>query len=294
MKHFANLEYGWHRPAAAAAVAAFFVALLLTPLGGYAKSLLTVFEPRQFQPIELSRSDLRDLRLLPQADDVGTQHVVRKPVRQTYGSIEQAQRHLQFSVLRPTTVPAELRAVHVYRTTAPGVMTFTFSAAKARAFEQRSHKMLPAMPRALDGTTVRVQTGQLFEARYEAASARRRDSSRPGSAFLEVIESQAPRITSTGASLDALERYLLAMPNVSPQLAAQIRTLSDIQNTVPIPVLIDKQTARHVTVNGAQGLAVGDNTGLGAGVVWQRNGMIYAVGGPASMDDAMAVANGLR
>jgi hypothetical protein len=148
------------------------------------------------------------------------------------------------------------------------------------------------MPAQLDGTTVRLQSGQVFRAHYEEtqpARAKARDAR-----FFELVEAPAPRVTSSGASLDTLERYLLSMPNVSPNLANRIRALGDIQNIVPVPVVINKQTAQRVTVDGAQGLAIGDDTGLGAGVMWQRNGMIYALGGPLTMKEIMAVANGLR
>jgi hypothetical protein len=132
----------------------------------------------------------------------------------------------------------------------------------------------------------------MFSAHYEASPQNGKRAKR--TAFFELVEAQAPRVTSTGASLETLERYLLAMPNVSPNLAAQLRALGDIQNTVPVPVVIDKQTARSVSIQGAKGLAVGDNTGLGAGVMWQKNGIIYVVAGPLSMDEVMSVANGLR
>ena len=278
-----------------AAAAGLVLALFVTPLGGYARSFLTVFEPREFQPIEISRADLRDLRLLPQANDVGTQRVVRKPHRQEYESIDAAQQHIAFTVLRPTALPSQFGTVRTYSTLAPGLMTFTFSAAKARAFERRSHKNLPPMPPSLDGTTVRLQTGQVFTGHYEASGGRAKTQrTARGIAFFELVEAQAPRITSTGASLDELEHYLLAMPNVSAQLAAQIRALGDIQNTVPVPVVIDKQTAHRVSVHGVEGLAIGDNTGLGAGVMWEKSGIIYIVGGPLSMDDVMTVANGLQ
>jgi hypothetical protein len=283
----------WYRPAAAlATAAAIVVVLLFTPLGGLANSLLTIFEPQQFQPIAVSRADLQDLHLLPQADDVGTQRVLSKPQKQYYDSIAQAQSHASFRLLQPSLLPPQFGQVRTFTLLTPAQMTFTFSAAKAQAFERRSHKLLPPMPPSLDGTVVRLQTGYVFNAHYEASS--RAPVRTKGTPFFELIEAEAPRVTSTGASLPALEQYLLAMPNVSPQLAQQIRALGDIQNTVPVPVVIDKQTARRVAVQGTSGLAIGDNTGLGAGVMWEKNGIVYVVGGPLTMDQVMIVANGLR
>jgi hypothetical protein len=281
---------------ALAAAALLVVALVFTPLGGAARSFLTVFEPKQFQPVEITRADMRTLHLLPQADDVGTQHVVRKPRKQVYDSFESAQSHAGFALLKPTALPSGFGTVRSYFGYAPGEMTFTFSAAKARAFERRSHKPLPPMPPSLDGTTVRLQTGSVFNAHYEATPVDPHASPKPArdTTYFELVEAQAPRVTSSGASLDTLERYLLSLPNVTPDLAREIRALGNIQNTVPVPVVIDKQTARRVTVNGAPGLAIGDNTGLGAGVMWQKNGIVYVVAGPLRMDDVLAVANGLR
>lgn len=285
----------WTSPLIAASLAAVFVlALVFTPLGTYARSFLTVFEPQAFQPIEVSRADLQNLHLLPQANDVGTQRVVRKPQRTYYDSIAAAQKHASFTLLRPAALPASLRSVHSYSIMSPGEMTFTFSATKARAFEKRSGKALPPMPQGLDGTTVRLQTAQVFGAHYEAASSNRHASGNNATPFVEIVQAGIPNVTSTGASLDTLERYLLSMPNVSPNLASQIRALGDIANTVPVPVIIDKQSARPVTIDGVRGLAVGDNTGLGAGVMWQKNGTIYVVAGPLSMDEVLTVAHGLR
>jgi hypothetical protein len=274
-----------YRPAGALAAAAVLaLALIFTPLGSYARSFLTIFEPKTFTPIEISQQDLRSLHLLPQANDVGTQRMVSKPQKHVYDSIAQVQQHAGFALLKPTTLPSGFGTVHSFFGYTPGEMTFTFSAAKARAFVRRSHKTLPPMPNALDGTTVRLKTGFGFEAHYEARNTE----------FLDIVQIQAPRVTSTGASLDTLEQYLLSLPNVTPELAKQIRALGDIQNTVPVPVVINKQTAQRVTVGGVQGLAIGDNTGLGAGVMWEKNGIIYVVAGPLKMDEVMTVANGLR
>lgn len=285
----------WYRPlAACAAAAAFVLALIFTPLGGYARSFLTIFEPQQFEAVQVSRAELQDLHLLPQADDVGTQRVVRKPVRTKYGSIASAQQRSAFALLKPTVLPQHFGTVHDYSLMSPGEMTFTFSAKKARAFVQRSGKSLPPMPAGLDGAMIRLQTGNIFTAHYEAGAQTPKNTRRGPIPSFELIEAQRPRVTSSGTSLDTLEQYLLAMPNVSPQLAQQIRALGDIRNTLPVPVAIDKQSAQSVTVHGVKGLAIGDNTGLGAGVMWEKNGIVYIVTGPLSMNEVMAVANGLR
>ena len=285
----------FYRPIGALAAAAVLVlGFVFTPLGSYARSFLTIFEPKTFVPVEITRADLRSLHLLPQADDVGTQRVVNKPQKREYDSIAQVQQHAGFTLLKPSTLPKGFGIVHSFAAYSPGEMTFTFSAAKARAFVRRSHKTLPPMPPSLDGTTVRLNTGFGFNAHYEATPANPGAKTKPDTRFLEVVEMTAPHVTSTGASLDTLERYLLLMPNVTPELANQIRALGDIENTIPVPVVIDKQTAQHVTVQGVQGLAIGDNTGLGAGVMWQKNGIIYVVAGPLKMDEVMTVANGLR
>jgi hypothetical protein len=283
----------WYPLLTGAALAAVFVAaLLLTPLGTYARSFLTIFQPQQFEPIRVSRADLQNLRLLPQANDVGVQRVVLKPKRSPYASIASAQQHASFTLLKPSVLPHGFGTVHSFFVSSPGEMTFTFSAAKARAFEKRSHKALPPMPAGLDGTTVRLQTGQIFHGHYEATPPAGKRAARTAS--FELVEMRAPRVTSTGVSLNTLERYLLSMPNVSPDLASQIRALGDVESTLPVPVMIDKQTARSVSVHGSGGLAIGDNTGLGAGVVWQKNGIIYVVAGPLSMDEVTSIADGLR
>src|SRR5581483_10763809 len=139
-----------------------------------------------------------------------------------YDTLADAQKHAAFTLLRPSALPPNFGTVRTFSVYSPGEKTCTFSAAKAQAFEKRSHKALPPMPVGIDGTTVRLQTGAVFSAHYEASQ-----TGKPakGTAFFEVIEAPAPRVTSTGVSLDTLERYLLSMPNVSPNLAAQIRAL---------------------------------------------------------------------
>lgn len=276
----------WYAPAGAlAAAAAFACALVFTPLGGYGRSFLTIFQPQQFEPIDISSADLRRLRLFPDAGEIGSQRIAVRPRQARYASAATAQKHVAFRVRLPAALPAGFSSVR-YAVISPSDVAFTFSAAKARAFARRSRRALPVMPAALNGTTVHVYGGSAFEARYA-------NGSKDGK-FLDVVEMQAPRVTSSGATLQVLERYVLRMPNISPALAARIRALGDNPATVPVPILLGKQHAMRIAVDGATGLGIGDNTGLGAGVVWQKNGIVYAVAGPLGMDDVLRVANGLR
>jgi hypothetical protein len=111
---------------------------------------------------------------------------------------------------------------------------------------------------------------------------------------LVVVQARRPTVESTGASVADIESYLLAMPGISPALAAQIKAIGDPASTVPVPIPLNMATASTVSVDGVSGLAVGDNTGLGGGVIWQKDGMVYGVAGPLPIDQVLAVANSLR
>ena len=283
-----------YRPLGAfAAAAAFVAALLFTPLGGYARSFLTIFQPKEFVALDLSHADFGQLRIAPQADELGTMRVIRKQQQSEFGSLAAVRPHLSFAPRVPASVPASVGTQRSYRVMSPGEYRYTFSAAKARAFEAKSHRKLAPMPPALDGTTVRIRVGESFNAQYGAAPKRGdEDEAKQG---IEIVETQIPTVTSTGASFQELEQYMLSMPGVSAELKSQLREVGDLQNRMPVPIDISKQNAQSVTVDGVKGLAIGDNTGLGAGVIWQKNGIVYGVlGGALTMDQVLAVANGLR
>jgi len=79
---------------------------------------------------------------------------------------------------------------------------------------------------------------------------------------------------------------------VPPDIAAQIRAIKDPSSTLPIPIPKGLATTGQVQVNGVQGLLI--KAVLGAGVVWQENGVIYAVGGQLTPDQVLAIATSLH
>jgi hypothetical protein len=167
--------------------------------------------------------------------------------------------------------------------------TFTFSAERARETAARLGKDIPPMPAGIDGSRLVATIHPAISIEYPAAG-----SAGGHPPALMVAQTRVPVVTASGATVVEIRDYLLAQPGISPALAAQLRAIGDPTTTVPIPVPIDKASAKEVTVQGVRGLFVGDSTGLGSGVVWAKDGFVYFVGGMLTEDQVLAVANSLR
>jgi hypothetical protein len=99
--------------------------------------------------------------------------------------------------------------------------------------------------------------------------------------------------TSTQVTVKQLEDYILAQPGLSPELRAAVNAIGDPSTTLPIPVPVEFATSSNVQIQGVRGVALGDNTGVGAGVIWVKNGVVYGVLGSVKQSDAIDIANHL-
>ena len=146
----------------------------------------------------------------------------------------------------------------------------------------------PPMPAKLDGSTLVLTGGPAILVSYGAGT------QAATGATLFVGVARAPVVSSDGASVAEIQAYLLSQPGVSPALAAQIRAMGDPASTLPVPVPLGQASATTVSVHGTSGLFIGDSTGLGSGVLWQQDGLVYVVGGSLTQAQVIAVANSLR
>jgi hypothetical protein len=96
------------------------------------------------------------------------------------------------------------------------------------------------------------------------------------------------------ASLEEVRAFLLSLPDLPPDLVRQLSSIQDWTSTLPIPVPIDKMTWQETNIGGAQAYILNDNTGLGSGVIWQRDGKIVGVAGPMKATDLRRVAESLK
>jgi hypothetical protein len=269
------------------AASAVILALVVT---GVAQGIF--FQPQSVQPVAVSVADLQSLSGL---NEYGTFAWTTAPTPQLVANaIEAARGSSGLHVPVVGTLPAGVSTTVTYAAMHAAVGVFTFDAAKAAAAAAKAGKTLPKMPTGMDGSTLTVTVGpavlEIF-GNLDAGAAS--DTTQLNLPQLVIGESTAPVVSASGVTTQQLEDYLLSQPGVSAKLAAAIRAVKDPSTTLPIPIPIEYASSTSVQVQGVGGVAVGDNTGLGAGVIWIKGGLVYGVAGTLKQSAILDIANQL-
>ena len=267
----------------AAAAGVVIVATTLT-MTGVADSILQIFETKQFAAVTVTATDLRTLG---QLSEFGTLSWSSQPQPHPTTTLAQASAETGLPAIT-VTVPASITATAQYGAVPRTTATFVFDASKARASAAAIGRTAPPMPAKLDGSTLVLTGGPAIIVTYGT------DTQGTHTDMLFVGVAKAPTVASDGAGVAEIQAYLLSQPSVSPALAAQIRAIGDPASTLPVPIPFGQATATTVNVHGTSGLFIGDSTGLGSGVLWQQNGLVYIVGGTLTQAQVIAVANSLK
>ena len=281
--------------------------LAFTPL---AANLVKVFEPTQVTPVAVTPGDFQGLDAFSNWGDVkGTS---QGQLQQTETAAEAAKvSGLPVIKVDASTLPAGLQKAPVSYaalTQSSGTVTFNDNApAKLRG----STLTLVAGPAE---TAVYGNLGRLAQSAGGARSGSGGDQPGAGTGtagapdanrqsieqalnqvgpILAVAEMRSPKVTSTGASVADIKSALLAQPGLSPTLRAAISSIDSPQGNLPIPIPSGYVNSHPVKVQGVNGTAFGDNTGLGSAVIWFKGGRVYGVAGTVTEDQVLAVANGL-
>ena len=269
-----------------AAVAAAAVMVVAFAAGGF------FFQPTKVQPVPIT---LSDLQALSQLGEYGTLTWTKEPdLRVTPSATDAA----SVSGLQAPTVsklPTGVSSTVTYGAMPKAEATFTFSAAKAAAAAAASGKTLPTMPASMDGATLTITIGPAVGEIYGNFS---QPSSANATAInlpqLIIAKSVSPTVSSTQVDAKTLEEYIVSLPGISDELKKTISAIGDPATTLFIPVPVEYGTSKTVTVQGVDGVALGDNTGVGSAVVWVKDGHVYAVAGSIKQSDAIEIANNLK
>jgi hypothetical protein len=271
------------RPMATPAIAVLLAALLLTGLGvsGVAQSLVRVFEPRQLVAVQVSPSDFAQTTALLDYGQV--KWLPEAPKVQQLTDAAAAQTQSGLPVLMPASLPNGVSGPVSYGVLSHATGSLTFDAARLQSSALKAGVHVSPMPSTIDGSTLVVNAGPALIEVWGFAG-----GSGMNVPTLVIAQTRVPTVDSTGAGTAQLEDYLLSQPGVPPELAAQVKAIKDPSTTLPIPIPKGLATTESVQVNGTSGVLI--KAVLGAGVVWVKNGVIYAVGGQLTPDQVLAIA----
>jgi hypothetical protein len=273
------------RPALAlvAAVAAAALVVVAFAASGF------FFQPTKVQAVPVTISDLQALSEL---GNYGTITWTKQP-------------QFEVDVSAPSgapvvsKLPKGVSTTVTYASMSEAVATFTFSASKASAAAAAHGKTLPALPTNVDGATLTITVGPAVGEIYGDLNRSETTSQSAAQEInlpqLVVAKSVAPKISATQVTVTDLENVILEQPGISAELKKTIKAFGpDASNTLFIPVPVEYASSAPVTVQGVDGVALGDNTGLGSAVVWVKGGHVYAVAGSIKQTDALDIANNLK
>lgn len=203
-------------------------------------------------------------------------------------NVQEAVSKAGFPVLQPdpATLPAGVARTPNVRFSPASETRLTFDKQKARTYFDSINRKDLALPEKMHGASLVVALPPIVVLEYANSE------NKPGVMVGQAREVQVG--VDGNASLDEVRSFLLNMPNLPPELARQLRSIQDWTSTLPIPVPVDKMTWQETTVNGAPGYILNDNTGLGSGVIWQRDGRIIGVAGPLKATDLRRIAESLK
>jgi hypothetical protein len=270
-------------------------AALMLPLTAATADPLSVFQPTHVRAISVTPADAKALHSFPPLEAFGTVRGTRSPGLDELASASEAAQDAGYALRLPADVPASLGKDAHYQVTQRVRTSFTFDQAKATAWAREHKVALHPLPAGLDGATYTATLRPVTLVTYGTPPRTHRSEhgARRGT-FLAIVQAPVPTVTSSGASLQTLADWFAAQPGVPPHLVAQIKAIGDPTQTLPIPIQFDKQTASKITVDGVEGLAIGDETGIGSAIVWTKAGRLYAVGGTLPQSTVLALANSLK
>jgi hypothetical protein len=276
------------RPLATPAIAVVLAAVLISSVAvsGVAGQLVRVFQPTRIVAVPVSPSGLTGRNLLLDYGDV--KWLPAAPTAQPVADAATAQAQSGLPLLAPASLPRGVSGPVTYAVISHATGSLTFDAARLNASAAKAGVRVSPMPAAINGSTLIVNGGPaLIEAWGLSGTATRAQLP-----TLVIAQTRVPTVDSSGATTSQLEDYVLSQPGVPPDLAAQIKAIKDPSSTLPIPIPNGLATTETRTMNGVPYLII--KAVLGAGVVWVRNGVIYAVGGQLTPDQVLAIATSLH
>lgn len=258
------------------------VALLTGVSAAAATNWLQIFRAEQITPVTAPEADLVTL---PELSDLGELEVIEPIDVRSVADADAAQEATGLTAPHVSELPRGVTGEPSYQVLGRVSALFTFSAEKAAQFVRASGATLPPPPPGLDGAQFRFVAGPGLAAVWSAG--------RPAPALV-VARAVAPTVYSAGVPFETARDYILSLPGLPEQVAAQLRGFSGDGTTLPLFTSVEDMTTSTADVGGEPATVLSSRDGVMAAVVWVENGLVTVVAGPLSADEVLTVARGLR
>ncbi|MEP6760088.1 MAG: hypothetical protein ABJA93_01825 [Sporichthyaceae bacterium] len=264
-------------------VAVLAVAVVLAGAGTAAASdWLQIFRTEQVAPVGIRTADLI---ALPDLSAYGDLAVTGDQDAHEVADAAAAMAESGLDVPKVTALPRGVSGTSVYQVGGKVTATFTFSAKRAAQAAAKAGASLPPPPAGLDGSHVRLVAGPGVAQVW---------SSSAGAPALLVGRAVAPTAFSSGVAFETVRDYLLSLPGMPDDLAAQLRTFTADGSTLPLLVPSDQVTTSSAQVHGESATVLTSRDKSMAAVVWVNDGAVNVVAGSLDTDEILAVARGLK
>jgi hypothetical protein len=265
------------------ALAAFGAVVVLAGAGvAAAADWLSIFRTERVAPVAFTEADLVSL---PDLSDFGELELLEEPeVREVAGAAA-AERATGLPAPQVRDLPRNVTGAPAFQVGGRVRAVFTFSAEEAAQAAAEAGEALPSPPPGMDASRFRLTAGPGLAAVWSEAR---------GVPALVVARAVAPTAASSGVPFATARDYLLSLPGVPEDVAAQLRGFPGDGTTLPVPVPARFVTTSTTDVVGRPATLLESRDGALAGVVWADGGIVTVVAGLLSRDEVLAVARGLR
>jgi len=264
-------------------VAALAVALVLTGAGtAAANDWLQIFRTEKVAAVSITTADLI---ALPDLSAYGDLSVTGDPDVHEVPDASAAEAESGLDLPEVADLPRGVSGEPVFQVGGQVSATFTFSAERAAQAAADAGTTLPPPPPGLDGSSVRLDAGPGVAQVW---------SSSVGAPALVVGRAVAPSAFSSGVPFATVRDYLLSLPGLPEDVAAQLRTFTADGSTLPLPVPADEVNTSSVQIDGAPATLLETRDRTLAAVVWVDDGAVTVVAGSLDVDEVLSIARDLR
>lgn len=289
-------RYAW----LTAAVAAILIALLVLPDASVlANEFLALFRVQHFQPVTVDPQSL-SRELVSELQNFSDMQAPSYGNQQSNLPQAQVQKSIHFTLLLPSRLPSGVGHAMQFNLINGGKVIFTFDAAKARAYLARTGQSSVTIPPQLGGSafSITINSGVMinyFNSCQPSSSSEKTSLQCSGGKTFSIVEIPSPVVQATGkASLKDLRDFLLSLPKQSSQMRTLLQQIDLNSGTVPLPIPSGINT-QQVTTHGTSGILLTDNSMSFTVVLWQTQGIVYAVAAATNNSSQLLdTANSLR